>query len=141
MTKKDHFYFTKAKEIAELSSFKRVHIGCVVVYHGTILAYGCNEDKTDTVQYEFNRYRKMVANKHKPINHFVHAEIKALKKIRYLDIDFSKVKIYIHRTDLNGELAMCRPCEACSHYIKDLGIKNVYYTTPNGYALEVYKEI
>ena len=51
MTKKDHFYFTKAKEIAELSNFKRVHIGCVIVYHGTILAYGCNEDKTDTIQY------------------------------------------------------------------------------------------
>ena len=68
MTKKDHFYFTKAKEIAELSSFKRVHIGCVVVYHGTILAYGCNEDKTDTVQYEFNRYRK---RKLKSINQFM----------------------------------------------------------------------
>ena len=140
VSRKDVFYFNKAKEIAEKSSFKRVHIGCVVVYHNTILAYGCNEDKTDTIQYEYNAYRSMIPNKGKPINHFVHAEIKALKKIRYLDIDFDKVRVYIYRADLNGQMAMCRPCEACMNYIKQLGIKNIYYTTTSGYACEVFKE-
>ncbi len=140
VSRKDIFYFNKAKEIAEKSNFKRVHIGCVVVYHNTILAYGCNEDKTDTIQYEYNAYREMIPNKGKPINHFVHAEIKALKKIRYLDIDFDKVKIYIYRADLNGQMAMCRPCEACMNYIKKLGIKSIYYTTPNGYVCEINKE-
>lgn len=139
-TKRDYYYFKKAKKYAENSTFDRVHIGCVVVYHNTILAYGYNENKTDTAQYKFNRYRKMVATKSKPINHFIHAEIKALKKIRYLDIDFEKVKIYIYRADLNGKLAMCKPCEACSKYIKELGIKNIYYTVPSKYVLESYED-
>lgn len=58
-------------------------------------------------------------------------------KIMHLDIDFSKVKLYVYRQDLKGNLAMCRPCCACMKAIKDLGIKNIYYTTNDGYIHEV----
>lgn len=33
---------------------------------------------------------------------------------------------------------MARPCPACMSAIKELGIKNIYYTTDNGYAYEKY---
>ena len=38
---------------------------------------------------------------------------------------------------------MARPCPSCMAAIKDLGIKNIYYTTNDGYSyerLEKYKE-
>lgn len=40
--------------------------------------------------------------------------------------------MYIARLDLNGKMAMCKPCKACAKAIKDAGIKSVVYTTPRG---------
>lgn len=62
-----------------------------------------------------------------------------LLKIMHLDIDFSKIKLYVYREDLNDNLAICRPCNACMKAIKDLGIKTIYYTTNEGYVKESLK--
>lgn len=56
-----------------------------------------------------------------------------------MDINFSKVKLYIFRKNLNGEIAMSRPCAACTKAIDDLGIKEIHYTTTGGYAKEIRK--
>ncbi len=45
------------------------------------------------------------------------------------------IYIYIYISYTNG-LGMARPCPACMAAIKELGIKNIYYTTDNGYAYE-----
>lgn len=66
----------------------------------------------------------------------LHAEMMCLLNIRDMDIDFSKVELYIYREDKNGNLAICRPCAACMKMIDNLGIKKIHYTTDGGFANE-----
>lgn len=136
-----HFFDIAKNESykATYSGYSGVKIGCVVVYHGTVLAKGSNSNKSHTTQSKMNIYR--YNDKH--LNHYyhasIHAEIQALNKIKYLDIDFSKVEVYVYREYKNGTTALARPCPSCMAYIKHLGIRNIYYTTPDGYAYERIK--
>lgn len=68
--------------------------------------------------------------------HKLHAEINCLNQIKHLDINFSKVKLYIYRIRKDQPYGMARPCPSCMAAIKDLGIKNIYYTTNDGYSYE-----
>ena len=61
-----------------------------------------------------------------------------LIKIKDMDIDFSKVILYIYREDFNGNLAISRPCVACEHAIRDYGIKHIHYTGNMKYIYEEY---
>ena len=54
-----------------------------------------------------------------------------------MDIKWDKVVIFVYREMLDGSIGMARPCESCMAYIKDMGIKNIYYTTNDGFAHEV----
>lgn len=118
-----------------MSDKKRIHIGCIAVYKGHILAVGYNTNKTHPIQKKYNKYRKMKYEGVEPLP-TIHAEMNCLLQIKDLDLDFSKVKLYVYREDRNGNLAMCRPCKACMHMIDDLGIKEIFYTTNGGFASE-----
>ena len=141
LTKKDKYYFNKANDISTLSDFPRVHIGCIAVYKKNIIGIGYNSLKTSPIQSKYNTLGKriLLSNHGKPINEYLHAEIACLNMIRNMDIDFSKVKLYISRRNCWGDLACCRPCSACEYAIKELGIKTVYYTDDiNKYVREDY---
>lgn len=132
-------FFELAKEESYRSTYSgrpATRTGCVVVYHGTILAKGSNSNKGHPIQKKYNKFRYSDSE----IEHYcvpsLHAEIQALKKIRYLDIDMSKVQVYTYRQLSNGKLAMSRPCPSCMQYIKSLNIKQLNYTTDDGYATE-----
>ena len=113
-------------------------LGCIVVYKNAILTGGYNSDKTHPAQEQFNRYRfKDVGNNYMPSK--VHAEMVGLSKIRFLDIDFSRVHLYIYRETRDGRLANARPCKACMNAIRSYGIEHIHYTTDDGYAHEVLK--
>lgn len=101
-----------------------------------MLAKGFNTTKTNPIQHLYNQYRNLEVMRGVEPKAGLHAEMMALVKIKDLDISFTKVKLYIYREDMNGNIAMCKPCEACTHAIKDLGIKEIYYTTNNGYKKE-----
>lgn len=131
LTKTDMHYFDKASKVAEISDFAKINIGCVAVYQGTIIGVGFNTNKTHPMQKKYNRYRNG--------ENFIpklHAEINCLNSIRYLDINFSKVKLYIYRKRKSAKYGMCRPCPSCMAAIKDLGIKHIYYTTDKGFVYE-----
>lgn len=135
----DSHLFKIARECSLMSDYtsncSSARIGCVISYKGSILAKGYNSNKTHTTQAKYNVWRyKDKSNNYLPQK--IHAELAALVKIQYLDIDFSKVRIYIYRETRNGELAMARPCPACLARIKELGIKYISYTTDSGYASE-----
>lgn len=65
------------------------------------------------------------------VNHdLVHAEVAALNKIwpnRRKD-----VTIWSFRLRRDGKLGMAKPCAKCQEFLRQNGVKNVYYTNPWG---------
>ena len=128
----DYRYFNKARQIADISDYNKIHIGCVAVYQGQIIGLGCNTNKTHPAQKFYNKYRNssdyMLPN--------LHAEISCLNQIKHLNINFAKVKLYIYRIRKDQPFGLSRPCPSCMAAIKDLGIRDIYYTTNDGYSYE-----
>lgn len=128
----DFRYFKKAKRMASISDYRKVHVGCVAVYQGQIIGVGFNCNKTHPTQHYYNRYRRQADNMLPKL----HAEISCINQIKSLNINFSKVKLYIYRIRQDQPFGLARPCLSCMAAIKDLGIKNIYYTTNDGYSFE-----
>ena len=126
MRKIDYKYFSKAKQIAQVSDFPKVHIGCIAVYQNRIVGIGCNTYRIDDADY----------NSSESLLPKLHAEINCLNQLKHLDINFSKVKLYIYRTRKDIECGMARPCASCMQAIKDLGMREIYYTNNDGYTDE-----
>lgn len=123
-----------------MSDKKRIHIGCVAVYKNQIISIGYNTNKTHPIQKKYNRYREMEYEGVEPASG-LHAEMMCLLGLKDMDIDYSKVKLYVYREDNNGNTANCRPCAACMELCDRMGIKNIFYTTENGYVKEVRNNI
>ena len=135
-------YLGIAAECAKSATYSgpsRVKLGCVAVYHGTILAKGFNTDKTHTGQAKYNYLRYEIDRDSKYYPDKCHAELSVLQKIKYLDIDFSKVILFIAREYKNGSPAMARPCLSCLAAIHESKIRTICYTTDSGYAIEHLK--
>ena len=133
----DFRYFNKARQVATVSDYHKVHVGCVAVYKNQIIGLGCNCNKTHPTQKLYNRYR----NDSDDLLPKLHAEISCLNQIKNLDINFTKVKLYIYRIRKDQPFGLARPCLSCIAAIKDLGIKEIHYTTNNGYAYECLENI
>lgn len=133
MTKNDYRYFEKARQTALLSDYKKIHIGCIAVYQNNVIGIGYNCNKTHPIQKFYNRYRKSSSNSLIPK---LHAEINCIKSIKHLDINFAKVKLYIYRIRRGQPFGLSRPCPSCMAVIKDLGIRDIYYTTNDRYVHE-----
>ena len=128
----DYRYFKKARQIANISDYKKHHVGCVAVYQGQVIGLGCNCNKTHPMQKFYNKYRM-------PSDYMLpklHAEISCINQIKHLDINFSKVKLYIYRIRKDQPFGLSRPCPSCMAAIRDLGIRDIYYTTNDGYVYE-----
>lgn len=132
ITKNDFKYFLKARQVAEISDFYKVHVGCIAVYQGNIIGIGCNCNKTHPAQKFYNRYHSGSDN----LLPKLHAEISCINSIKNLNINFSKVKLYIYRIRNDQPFGLSRPCPSCMTAIKDLGIRDIYYTTNTGYCYE-----
>lgn len=132
MTKSDYKYFDKARQTAMISDFYKVHIGCVAVYQANIIGIGCNCNKTHPTQKYYNKFREH-SEKMLPK---LHAEISCLNSIKNLEINFSRTRLYIYRIRKDQPFGLARPCPSCMAAIKDLGIREIYYTTNDGYVHE-----
>ena len=128
----DYRYFDKARKVASISDYKKQHIGCVAVYQGQVIGLGCNCNKTHPAQKFYNKYR----NPSDSLLPKLHAEISCLNQIKHLNINFAKVKLYIYRICKDQPFGLSRPCPSCMAAIKDLGIRDIYYTTNDGYSYE-----
>lgn len=134
-------FFTFARECALASNFSgacKAKVGCVVVWKSSIIAKSSNLMRTAPTQHKYNALRYHQSPTHYYPS-YAHAEIAAISKIKYLDIDFSKVDVYIYRELRDGTRANARPCAACEAFMRDLGIKHVCYTRENSYVEEWYK--
>lgn len=128
----EYKYFDKARQVATVSNYPKIHVGCISVYQGQVIGLGCNCNKTHPMQKFYNRYREQSESMLPKL----HAEISCLNQIKNLDINFSKVKLYIYRIRKDQPFGLARPCPSCMAAIKDLGIKEIYYTANDGYGYE-----
>lgn len=138
LSKAQKSLFEIAKRVSELSTYSNTHtksrvkIGCVVVQGHQIISSGYNSNKTNPLQQKYNRLRFDEDSPHK-----MHAEVAALSPlINNRSIDFSKVKLFMYREKMDHTLGKSRPCKSCMALIKDLGIRDIYYTTDDGYCHE-----
>lgn len=127
-------YFDVARSISKLSDFHKSHTGCVVVYRKQIISTGCNRVKTHPIQRQYNTYRfNEITDRH-----CVHAEVDALSKIRHHNVDWSRVSVYVYREHrVTGALMMARPCESCMRFMRELGVRHIYYTGYDSYNYEL----
>ena len=125
MTKRQISYFRYAKDISYESDFPRVHIGCVVVNKHRIISKGCN---SHTRTHNKKRFTESSTG-------MLHAEIAALLPV-VNKVDLSGATLYLYRENMQGDIAMCRPCKGCMSFLRACGIKKIYYTTNEGYAEE-----
>ena len=131
-------YLRLAKDACQYSDNKKARLGSVIVYKGKVISVGWNlGEKTHPLQKEFNKYRGYDPNDSTAFN-TLHAEIHALLKINGLDIDWRKATVFVSRVKKDGSKGLAKPCKACETYMRELGIKNVYYTTDNGWGFERY---
>lgn len=128
----DYKYFNKARQVASISDYKKQHVGCVAVYQGQVIGLGCNCNKTHPIQQFYNKYRKQEDYMLPKL----HAEISCINQIKHLNINFAKVKLYIYRIRKDQPYGLARPCPSCMAAIRDLEIRNIYYTTNDGFAYE-----
>lgn len=136
----DSHLFKVARECSLKSDYKSncssARIGCITVYKGAILTKSFNSNKTHTIQAKYNKWRYNPDETKKYLPSKIHSELSSLQKIKYLDIDFSKVHMYIYRETKNGQVAMARPCPSCMAAIQEMGIKHLHYTSDRGFCYE-----
>ena len=133
LSKSHRAYFKTAKVVSEMSEFAQHKIGCIAVYKHKIISSGYNSYVTNPLQKKYNQVRFTTDD----TLHSKHAEVDCLLPlINRRDIDFSRVSLYIYRQHKSGGLGIARPCESCFNLIKDLGIRNIYYSNEGGFSHE-----
>ncbi|AGS80967.1 hypothetical protein [Caulobacter phage Cr30] len=103
-----------------------------IVYRGEILSIGVNNHTAHPFQKKFSKHEDAI---------FLHAETDAIRKaIKKHGADIlEKSTLYVARmkyTDTKKTKmvqGMSRPCIGCARCASTFGIKNVYYTTDEGY--------
>jgi len=93
----------------------KFRLGAVLVHRNSIVSIGMNSYKTHPL---------MAARTEWP---FLHAEQHAI--IRAGVDNCEGLDLYIARVLKNNDLALSKPCKVCTELIKDVGIKNIYYST------------
>jgi deoxycytidylate deaminase len=131
-------YLAFAKSVSQSSDFcenkTSRHTGCVIIHKNRVISVGCNTSKEHPLQKKYNKRRGFNTDICK---NSLHAEMYALIKADGIDVDWSKVTVFVYRELANGKCALARPCRACMKAIIDRGIKHICYTTDTGYIREV----
>ena len=128
-------YFSLAHNACYYSDFMKARLGAVLIYKGKVMSVGWNSNKTSPLQRELNRYRGYDVDSSIAHN-TLHAEVACLTKAKDLDIDWGRASIFVYRIKKNGSAGLSYPCKGCMALIKSMGIKNIYFSTENGWGYE-----
>ena len=126
MNKKDERFISIAREVSNLSDYKKVKISTVVVLKREIVSVRYNNHKSHPILKVFNKKYRGFNTKESNI----HAEMNALMKCKHINI--KGATIYIYRELKDGSLGNCFPCPACQRRIITAGIKRIVYTDCDG---------
>ena len=133
--------FKLAKNASTFSDCK-IKIGAVIMYKSKVISVGYNTTKSNPIQKAYNVYRNANGREYdvERQNNGLHAEIMALQHAtRSFKGDLSKCSIFVYSEKKEGYKRLTRltkPCNACSKRLEELGIRNIYYTTNNGWTYE-----
>ena len=129
-------YLNLAHNACYYSDFMKTRLGAVLIYKGKVMSIGWNSNKTSPLQKDLNRLRDIPVDCGEA-HHTLHAEVSCLTKAKDLDIDWGRASLFICRIKKDGSRGLSRPCSGCQALIRNMGIKNVYYTTnDNGWCFE-----
>jgi deoxycytidylate deaminase len=129
--------FRKAKAASILSDYPGHKVGAVMLLGNKVITAGYNITKTHPMQKKYNierGYDPDIKN-----NGQIHAEMMCLINTRHLDIDWSKVSLYIYREHKDHSPAVAKPCPACEKAIIERGIGKVYYTIEKPKEVSYYE--
>lgn len=111
-------------ELAKRISFKspsKFKLGCIIVNKNRVISIGYNQmHKTHP--------------KFKTYGNFIHAELHSLIGLPYEETQGAVC--YVYREDANGKLANSRPCPVCYSALAQSGIKEICYSTRQGFQKE-----
>ena len=127
-------YFKAAEVMAYLSNH-RCKMGCVVVKGHRIISSGHNSaSKTHAFQARLDKkfFGCECAG-------YLHAETDALIPLIREGINLKGATVYVCRKMKDNTFGMARPCPRCMSIIKKCGIRQINYTTSDGYANEIIK--
>ena len=133
----DYRMMERAVQEAYGSEFHHFKTGCVITYKRHIVSTAHNVERTTPAQKKYNKLRNFNNNDNREPEHKTHAEILAIQRISYtamLQTEWSRASIYVARIapGLPKGVGLARPCPACMEAIRDLGIKNIFYTSNEG---------
>lgn len=122
MSNRQTVMFSHAKDQAVLSTDPLFRVGAVVSRGKNILGRGRNLGrKSHPIHAKMHPNRSWKG---------LHAEIAALRGLRPYDVQGSD--LYVCRILVNGSFAMAKPCEQCQAFLKDFGLRKIWYTTDEG---------
>ena len=130
--------FKLAKNASKFSDCK-TKIGAVLIYKNKVISVGYNTTKSNPIQKMYNIYRNTNERKYdvEKRNNGVHAEIMTLQHAtRSFKGDLNKCSIFVYSEKKDGSTRLTKPCMGCSKMLEELGVKNIYYTTDNGWQYE-----
>jgi tRNA(Arg) A34 adenosine deaminase TadA len=99
-------------------------VGCVLLRKGRIVCSATNlEGKTHPYQ------SRLATQAGEPYRVSLHAEIRALIRAGDRPAD----TLVVGRVNRSGDLCLSKPCAVCQLAISESGLRNVYYSTDEGY--------
>lgn len=111
----------KAIALASLMPNDKYRLVAIITNkRGEILSVGHN---SFTKSHPLQAYYAIRVGTEKRI--FIHAELDAITKIPF---NSKPHAIYIVRVNKKNKPCLSKPCNICQQAIKDVGIKNIYYT-------------
>lgn len=133
-TKTQQSFFRAADAVASLSNHKQTKLGCVLVDKHRIVSSGHNSStRCSPLQKQMDVSRFGHPDKHRGP---VHAETACLLPLIRQEYDMSRSDLYIIRRHKNGSLALSRPCPGCMSLLRANGVRRVFFSVDDGYAME-----
>lgn len=119
--------FSLLERVAEASDHTRHQMAAALVIRNDIIAFGWNRMKSDPMQAKYGANKDCI---------YLHAEIHAIKnalRTRHPD-QLARADIFVLRKK-EQKYGLAKPCAGCMRAISEFNIRNVYYTTEEGYEV------
>ena len=120
-------YHVKLAVSMARKSVSRFRLGAVLARKNRVLSTGFNDmRKTHPLQQKFSLDKSFTLG--------LHAEVHTCIGVSAADL--LGADLYVARILRDGSIALAKPCNVCTKFIQDVGIRRVYFTKENG-ELEV----